>query len=184
MRVILPISLLSVLALTPACGSGSSGDAESRGAAGTTGTTGTAGTGTDSPGAASYRVPVSAELEPWARYPVEEVEFEREGSRVRISYPFPEWLSGDGADIELEGEYEDGADTFAVTAEQGSGTCTRANTRFECTEHLPGLEIDREKARDSMQDAGLASDEITQRLRVTSVFESDPIGIFEFDLAR
>ncbi|HEY3496786.1 MAG TPA: hypothetical protein VGK73_18940 [Polyangiaceae bacterium] len=177
MRAASSILLLAVV-VAPACGSGSTGDGVPRGMAGA------AGTGTEASGSAIYRVPVTAELEPWARYPVDEVEFERDGGRVTISYPFPEWLSGDSEDIDLEGDYEEGAASFDVTAEQGSGTCTRTGTRYECTEHLPGLEVDPERARESMEDAGLDREEIARRLLVTGVFETDPIGILEFEVGR
>jgi hypothetical protein len=133
---------------------------------------------------ATYRVPVPDSLSAWASYPVEEVEFERSGSRVQIRYPFPRWLSGDSENIELEGVAPAGADGFDVTADQGSGRCTRTGSRFECLETLPGLEIDRDKARDRMVDAGLAATEVEQRLEVTRIFEADPIGILEFELDR
>jgi len=132
---------------------------------------------------ATYRVPVPESLSAWATYPVEEVELEREGRRVEISYPFPRWLIGESEKVLLEGVYSDGAEGFEVTADQGSGTCTHTGSRLVCTETLPGLEVDREKARERMLDAGLAAEEIEQRLQVTRVFESDPIGILEFELA-
>jgi hypothetical protein len=133
---------------------------------------------------ATYRVPVPEALSAWATYPVEEVEFERSGSRLQIRYPFPRWLSGDSENIELEGVAPAGAEAFEVTADQGSGRCTRTGSRFECLETLPGLEIDRDKARERMFDAGLAATEVEQRLEVTRIFEADPIGILEFELER
>lgn len=170
-------ALAGLVWLLAACGDG--------GARGSIpGVAGAAGAADGRPEGAIYRVPVPPALRPWASYPVEEVELEREGADIEISYPFPRWLSGDSDEIVLQGVYSDRPEGFPVTAEQGSGTCTHTGARFECRESLPGLEVDREKARERMLDAGLSTQEIEQRLEVTRIFEADPIGIFEFELGR
>jgi hypothetical protein len=171
--------MLAMLASLAACGTNGS-DLEDMASGGA----GADGSGLEPAAGATYRVPVPESLSPWATYPVEKVEFERSGSRVKIRYPFPRWLSGDSENIELEGVAPAEADVFDVTAEQGSGRCTRTGSRFDCLETLPGLEIDREKARERMSDAGLAATEVEQRLEVTRIFEADPIGILEFELER
>ena len=131
-----------------------------------------------------YRVPVPEELEPWASYPVEVAEFSREeGDTVKIEYLFPTWLVGLGQEVELVGQFPAGATSFPVSAgAYGDGTCAVEGRRMVCTEHLPGLVVDRARAEALMQEHGLAAGDITQRLRVTDVFSVDPIGIFEFDL--
>lgn len=172
------LALASLISSLPACDDGGSRDGSASGAAGA------GGAGVERPTGAIYRVPVPDALSAWASYPVEEVELEREGADIEISYPFPRWLSGDSEKIVLEGAYSNAAEGFPVTAEQGSGTCTHTGARFECLESLPGLEVDREKARDRMLDAGLSAQEIEQRLEVTRIFEADPIGILEFELER
>jgi hypothetical protein len=70
-----------------------------------------------------------------------------------------------------------------VIDDLGSGVCERAGQRIVCTESLPNLDVDREKARERMRESGLSRDELEQRLRVTDVFRADPIGIVEFELS-
>jgi hypothetical protein len=134
-------------------------------------------------GNATYRVPVEAELAPFATYPLDRVRFEVEEDQVRIRYAFPRWLSGVSAGVVLEGNYAEDVTSFDVTAgDLGSGSCTRTGASFECHEDLPGLDVDREGAAERMLDAELPSAEVEQRLRVTDVFSTDPIGILAFDL--
>jgi hypothetical protein len=132
---------------------------------------------------ASYFVPVPEELTPWATYPVSRVVVRQDGDNLEIRYGFPRWLSGVRARIVLTGVSPEGTTTFCVSAgELGTGTCTRDGARFECAEVLPGLEVDREKAREEMAAAGLAAEEIDKRLHVTDSFAADPIGILTFEL--
>ena len=132
---------------------------------------------------ASYRVPVPQELAAWATYPIDRVEIEQDDRRIEIRYEFPRWLNGVGADIVLEAANAADSTSFDVTAsELGSGTCTRAGARFECSEFLPGIAVDRGMARKHMLESNLAGGEIEQRLRVTDLFATDPIGVLEFEL--
>ena len=62
-----------------------------------------------------YRVPVADELEPWAEYPVDAVEIDREGASIKIEYIFPTWLVGELQEVELVGSYTEGAPSFPVT---------------------------------------------------------------------
>jgi hypothetical protein len=128
-------------------------------------------------------VPVPKELEPWAAYPVEGVEVKRDGTEIKIEYFFPHWLVGEVQQVELEGTYTEGAASFPVSAGAlGSGECFVTGSRYECTEHLPGVLVNRAKAEALMQSAGLPAEEIAQRLLVTTVFSVDPIGIIEIDM--
>jgi len=132
---------------------------------------------------ASYRVPVPEDLAPWATYAVDRVELEYDGQRIEIRYDFPRWLNGVGADVVLEGTYAVDTTGFEVTAPGlGSGTCVREHDRFECSEILSGISVDRSKAEERMQASNLDSEEIEQRLRVTDRFATDPIGVLEFQL--
>jgi hypothetical protein len=132
---------------------------------------------------ASYFVPVPEELTPWATYPVTRVVVRRDGDNLEIRYGFPRWLSGVRTRIVLTGALPEGTTTFDVSAgELGTGTCTRDGAYFECVEVLPGLEVDREKAREEMEGAGLAAEEIDKRLDVTDSFAVDPIGVLTFEL--
>ncbi|MFZ5892770.1 MAG: hypothetical protein ACOY0T_17050 [Myxococcota bacterium] len=132
---------------------------------------------------ASYRVPVSEELEPWATYPLRRVACTFGEDSVRLRYGFPRWLNGIATPVILTGRYSEGVSSFDVDAgELGSGSCTQTGTHFECREILPGLSVDRLRAEDEMVSAGLLQEEIEQRLRVTDAFKSDPIGILIFDL--
>ena len=89
-----------------------------------------------------YRVPVADELEPWAEYPVDAVEIDREGASIKIEYIFPTWLVGELQEVELVGSYTEGMTSFPVTAEQlCSGECLVAGSHFECTETFPGMHV-------------------------------------------
>jgi hypothetical protein len=129
----------------------------------------------------SYRVPVSAELEPFATYPIGSIRFWQEGGMLEIRYGFPRWLSGVSKRIELVGNYADGASEIDVSAgELGTGTCVRDGAAFECYEVLPGLTVNRDMARERMIEGGLSPQEIEGRLKVTDSFAVDPIGILSF----
>jgi hypothetical protein len=133
--------------------------------------------------AALYRVPVPAELEPWSAYPVEGLEAKRKGDNIKIEYIFPRWLIGGTQVVELAGTYQEGAASFPVSAGAlGGGECFVVGARLECTETLPSMIINRAQAEAQMKQAGLPAGEIGQRLLVTDVFISDPIGIIELDM--
>jgi hypothetical protein len=132
---------------------------------------------------ADYFVPVDAELAPFATYPVKRVSFARDEGSVRIKYGFPRWLGGVRQPVELRGSYVPGAPGFDVTiTDLGTGHCTHEGARFECRELLPGISIDLEQAESIMREDGLPEREIEGRLRVSSEFAADPIGIVSFDL--
>lgn len=130
-----------------------------------------------------YRVPVAEGLDPWATYPVDGIEVEREGDYIKIEYMFPSWLAGEVQQVELEGVFTGTEASFPVTAgAMGSGACDVSGPRFVCTENLPGVAVNLEKAKANMRAAGLPADEVAQRLQVTEAFSVDPIGIVEFDM--
>lgn len=131
-----------------------------------------------------YSVPVEdgSELEQFSFYPVAIATGEIRRGTLKIEYPFPVFLSGVKAAIELEGPYQPGQTHVVVTAAQyGQGECDLTDGVWVCTEQLPGIQVDREAAKAAMAAAGVAATEITRRLEVTDRFSIDPIGIFELD---
>jgi hypothetical protein len=147
-----------------------------------------AGTGGTDPGEptqnASYYVPVADELAAWATYPVRRVSLLRDHDSVRIGYGFPRWLGGVLQPIELLGACApDAAEFDATVTGLGTARCTQTAGRFECYELLPGISVDRVQAEAYMREEGLSEEEIGQRLQVTDLFASDPIGVITFELA-
>lgn len=129
-----------------------------------------------------YSVPVQGELAPYSFYPVSAAAGVIRRGTLKLEYPFPTTLSGTTAYIELEGPYQAGQTHVEVSAGiHGSGTCDLQNGVWICTESLPGIQVDREAAKNAMIRAGLSAAEVDLRLRVTDRFSIDPIGIFEID---
>jgi hypothetical protein len=128
------------------------------------------------PSEPSYEVPVPDELMAFARYAVGTVKWVVKKDERRLEYTLPDELIGKRQPIELVGP-ETASQTWSLRgATFGTAECTQLQSQIECREQLDGLAID-VGAVESRVNAGQLPPE---RLRVTRVFQGDPIGILRF----
>jgi hypothetical protein len=133
-----------------------------------------------------YRVPVAAELEAAAIFPVPEVTWTVVGDGVRLHYDLPVGLVGGILDVTLVGTFEAGAREVVVSGEQGTGTCTAVGTVVSCREQfhdLGALPISMRVVEDTA--AAEYAGPVSDREAVAEIFGGpDPIGIVDFDITR
>lgn len=127
------------------------------------------------PGAAivaSYHVPVPLELMPFATYPLDDVAVTRTDDRVAIAFTLPVGLLGFAVPITFTGTV--GGE---VTGSGGDGTC-RDDGGLVCDLRYYdfGVDVDAVAAYWRQRNDGFVVD----RLRVTALFEADPLGVVRF----
>lgn len=132
-----------------------------------------------------YLVPVPDELAPAATYSVDHVDWEVQGSAVKLQYDLPEGLVGGRIRVVLDGTLDAGATTMDVAGELATGHCVGSSDLVSCREEffgLPALPIDMAVVQEAaaLEYAGAVAD----REEVARLFGSDPIGIVELDLTR
>lgn len=125
----------------------------------------------------TYTVPVSPELDPYATFDVQNVEFcEREGAVV-LDYDLPALLVGKETKISFRGAPGVTA-VYRLAGNNGTADCAAANGTWSCQEHLTGLEVDSSALDERL--ASLPPTEASGRRAVASVFGNDPIGVLTF----
>jgi hypothetical protein len=128
---------------------------------------------------------VADELAPAATYPVDHVEWEVEGRRVKLHYDLPEGLVGGRITVELIGTLEADATMMDVAGDIATGHCVGSPEVVSCREEffgLPELPIDMAVVQEAaaVEYAGAVAD----REEVALIFSSDPTGIVDLDLSH
>lgn len=126
----------------------------------------------------SYRVPVSTELEPYASFDLNDIEFCMESGAVRLDYDLPELLVGRSEKVRMSGAYTRSAASLDLDSGLGTASCRVADGLWLCRETLHGVSVDASKLDERF--AGLPPEEARARNQVAEIFSSDPIGIVSF----
>lgn len=131
---------------------------------------------------AVYEVPVPADLEPYASYPIGDVSLCRQGTTLELGYSLPKLLVGKKTRVSFAGTYVSAEGTYELSSADGTASCEPSDTTWTCFETFTGLEVDLERVADEA--AELPSVEAAGRVDVAEHFGGDPIGILHFDLAN
>lgn len=133
-----------------------------------------------------YRVPVSAELEAAAIFPVPEVDWTVVGGVATLHYDLPVGLVGGVLDVTFTGAIEPGATTATLTSAAGTGTCTAVGSVISCLERFGNLGTLPISMRVVEQTAAAEyAGPVDDRRAVATIFGGpDPIGIVEFDVSQ
>ncbi|AKV03579.1 hypothetical protein AKJ09_10242 [Labilithrix luteola] len=121
----------------------------------------------------TYEVPVPADLEAAAQFPVDRVGWRVEGNQATLRWTLPVALTGNPEKVDVTGPYDAAKDAYVLTGEAGTAECRRSGTSLDCTEHLTGIKVDKELAI-SLAEAGV---DLGKRKGVIDRFSGDPIGI-------
>lgn len=133
--------------------------------------------------AGRYDVPIAPALSAAATYGVDEVEWTVVGDTATLHYDLPIGLVGGKLDVTLTGPIDHATQTVALSGTVGAGSCEIAGSVVTCREvftdlgALPlSLAVVEHYAR--LEYRGSVED----RIRVATMFASEPIGIVAFDL--
>ncbi len=124
-----------------------------------------------------YSVPVPAELEPYAHYPIDSITACLRGDMLELGYKLPALLIGDEERVSFSGPYDAAAETLDLTGD-GTAACDVSAEGWSCLEHFAGIEVDLEAVAEEAAD--LPPAEAAARIDVAEYFGSDPIGILVF----
>jgi hypothetical protein len=125
-----------------------------------------------------FAVPVPAELDPYAHYPVDSITFCRRGNLVELGYKLPELLLGKAERVGFSGGYDSAAGVLALTG-NGTATCELAGGSWSCLEHFVGIAVDLEAVAKAAED--LPPAEAAGRIDVAEVFGATRL---EFSTSR
>jgi hypothetical protein len=123
----------------------------------------------------TYSVPVSSELAASAIYEVDEITWSLSAGTATLSYKLPVELLGKSQHVSFSGPF---GTSGTLYGEAGSAVCTTADRTITCREDMHALmpiEHDLERVAE-LAPTSLSS----ERVSVTRVFISDPIGIASF----
>ncbi|MCA9645831.1 MAG: hypothetical protein H6718_21050 [Polyangiaceae bacterium] len=126
----------------------------------------------------SYSVPVSANLEAYAAYPVGDISICRTETTIELGYSLPALLVGKKTRVDFSGGVDPSATQHVLSGKDGTATCNRIGKAWSCLEHFMGIEVDLQRVADEA--AALSPAEAQGRIDVATVFQGDPIGVLEF----
>ncbi len=129
--------------------------------------------------AASYEVPVAAELKELAIFELQDFEKKTEGDKVVVKYKLPYVLVGNEEKIKLEGKAVSGAEELLLVGDKAVATC-RSYDKFVCTIEYNDLDIDQEAAASAIRAISKNPTEVSGRLEVMRAFSTDPVGIITY----
>lgn len=127
----------------------------------------------------TYEVPVPVELEDAAHFEVERVGWKVEGNQATLRWTLPVALTGNPEKVDVTGPFDAEKGAYVLTGEAGTAECKTTATSLDCTEHLTGIEVDKDLAI-SLAETGV---DRTKRADVIERFSVDPIGILHAELA-
>ena len=131
--------------------------------------------------AATYTVPVSAELIVYAKFELEGFKSQEGNGTVTVKYNIPNLLTGVDQQVEFNGKYDDKAEVNVLTGKNGVLTCTKEeNDKVECRAEYKDLQKDSAKAEALIRKIATSPLEIQGRLSVMRAFSSDPVGIIVY----
>lgn len=123
----------------------------------------------------TYSVPVTEDLKASATYAVNELEWSYANGVATLGYKLPVELLGRSQRVSFTGPFDATTLTGRLTSEDGTAECKIVDRTVECLEDMHALmpiEHDLDRVTE-LAPASIA----TERVRVTRVFISDPIGI-------
>jgi hypothetical protein len=133
-----------------------------------------------------YSVPVSPELEPFSRYPVDDFCWGKEGESVMLEYSLPRELTGAPVAVVLKGQ-DNGQDKFLLEGPLGKAECTREGSaelrNVKCMVRYQNLQMNFGQAARLLVEKFSEPSELMARMKVTILFQGEPEGIIAFPLA-
>ncbi|MBA2539540.1 MAG: hypothetical protein H0V17_07895 [Deltaproteobacteria bacterium] len=133
--------------------------------------------------AGNYEVPIAPALGDAATFEVDEVEWTVVGDIATLHYDLPRGLVGGKLDVTLSGEIDHATQTVALSSPVGTGTCSLSASIVSCREVFTNLGRLPISIAVVEQIAALEyPGPIEDRVRVATMFASEPIGIVAFDL--
>jgi len=134
--------------------------------------------GTPAVGArATYRVPVPAELEPYASFELGDLRFREREGQVNLEYSLPVLLVGGTQRVSFRGPLLASGE-LDLNGEAGRVTCRAVGSSMQCDEVLTQVELDQQKLERAL--SAFTSDESQARRAVAARFSDDPIGVLTF----
>ena len=131
--------------------------------------------------AATYEVPVTAELREYAIFNLIYFEKKVDGNKFKIKYDLPKMLTGEDEKIELEGTYIEGSEVLTLSGDKATAKCTGVDsTKVSCIITYDSLDIDLERAAENIRKASATDQEFAARLEVMRAFSTDPVGIITY----
>jgi hypothetical protein len=133
-------------------------------------------------GSATYVVPVSEDLKPFATFPISDIQTKELNGElnghIQIRYTLPVQLTGAKNDV-----------VFVSTNKATNGTYTNfkgPNGEANCNESVcnlrfSNLKLDQAVVRQNFIDQGITGLELSQRMDVFAKFSGDPAGLVHFN---
>jgi hypothetical protein len=135
--------------------------------------------------AATYEVPVPAELADAAVFPVAEVEWSVVNGVATLEYDLPLGLVGKAVKVEFQGAADAASTSASLTGPAGTADCTISPTTVVCNEQMSGLlPMSPDYAVIEELAATEYSGPAANRIDVAKQFAGDPIGIVHVDLTK
>lgn len=129
----------------------------------------------------SYSVPVSADLQPYATFPIS-VDYQKTPGHLALQYVLPEELTGvPGQTISLEGDAPatPGA-PVVLKGPQGSASCSTSDVSLTCSVKMHDLQTNPSDIASLIQKESTSSVEMNSRAAVANRFLKEPIGIVTY----
>jgi hypothetical protein len=132
--------------------------------------------------AATYTVPVSADLKDFASFELESFKSKEENGTVTlIKYKVPRELTGVEQEVEFRGTIDDKAAYNLLSGPNGILTCGKeVNEKMECRAEYKNLKFDENKAIEEIDETATSTLEASGRIAVMRAFSSDPVGIISY----
>ncbi|MBC7538990.1 MAG: hypothetical protein H7281_09225 [Bacteriovorax sp.] len=131
--------------------------------------------------AASYTVPVEAELKNYANFELDSFKTTEYGGSITVKYKIPKLLTGVEQEVEFSGPVDEKANANILVGSNGVLTCSKeVEEKMECKVEYKNLQIDQANAIKLINKISLNANEINGRIAVMKSFSSDPVGFIHY----
>jgi hypothetical protein len=131
---------------------------------------------------ATYSVPVSPALQPFATYPIAPPQVTSSASEVVVTYQLPAELVGrNSPPIIFRGQATTyGTNHFLLSGANGHADCEKLAASTRCQVAFQNLHVDFASAAEQIKMSSLSSTEISARMQIARSFGGDPVGVLEY----
>ncbi len=127
--------------------------------------------------AGTYEVPMPAEQQAAATFPVDKVKWSVNARGATLDYDLPLGLTGTKQRVVLKGPYDAAKGAYVLAGNAGTGECQVVGANVRCLEQLPGIAVDEAAALQNVE----AAVDVNARKNVIDVFRFDPVGVLRFE---
>ncbi len=128
-----------------------------------------------------YTVPTSADLAPYASFPLQNLSVKYQDEQLEVGYDLPISLTGELNHVVFSGQTVDGVPNAVLSGPNGTMNCLRSTAgSATCNVKFENLKTDSAKVNLALQAENLDPAIFGKKQIVSRIFNGDPIGVLQY----